>query len=430
MPKYKCDPSQTFANICLPDSSTGRYYSKKDCIARCEHRYITQRLISNKLAYETTMFKDFLEELSYREFDIYVKGGSVLGLKLLQMLYHTYPGPEFVTHLAEFLKLNLLRDWDFSCYTKQRITSEYRHQLDKIASKYHLVPRAIRFILYQLRYPTRIDGEAMFEVSLLESDNRLDLELPMTTMKIKINETNLLHIFLLALMFSPKHCCSVNDLDIDAIKHILDSLEVIVEPSSKGYFIIDPMTPLQTGDISPGMLQFIRGFTKSRNLQQFLITQWIEPNRMLYRLFEKNIPKAQRIRSFCEQHNITKMNTAYNTWLFHPDKMKTLVSRFCVSLGNTLFKLWDTSEPKSFYEITMLLRGVNLRRIILEYRNMGPTGKQLIHVLFGRLYQTAYIGHKKTVQHEQEQTIDSDTDNTIIRLFTWRNGIIFNELEE
>ena len=51
------------------------------------------------------------------------------------------------------------------------------------------------FILYQTEFPIKLNDVALFEISIMEDEIFSNLELPLTTMKIKINKKNLNHIF-------------------------------------------------------------------------------------------------------------------------------------------------------------------------------------------------------------------------------------------
>jgi len=46
-----------------------------------------------------------------------------------------------------------------------------------------------------------MDDQALFEIAILENDNFIGLELPATTMKVKINRRNLFYVFMLAKYF-------------------------------------------------------------------------------------------------------------------------------------------------------------------------------------------------------------------------------------
>jgi hypothetical protein len=208
----------------------------------------------------------------------------------------------FEKNFNKFVELNLIRDWDFACYTTKTIDEKYRDHLDKVASNHKLVPRAKTFILYQTKYPIKIKDQALFEIAILEKDNYIDLELPLTTMKVKVSHYNLLQIFMMAKLFSSK-----DKIDINAVKHIIKDMKIIIPKHKDGLFDMDE---LYKDELSKEILDIITNFAKKDlNLQQFLITHIVEPNRLFYRFIEKNIPKVEKIKEFLASLSKTTNNS-------------------------------------------------------------------------------------------------------------------------
>jgi hypothetical protein len=46
-----------------------------------------------------------------------------------------------------------------------------------------------------------LDDKALFEISIVDSDSYSDLEIPLTTMKIRVHEYNIKYIFMFAKLF-------------------------------------------------------------------------------------------------------------------------------------------------------------------------------------------------------------------------------------
>jgi hypothetical protein len=146
--RHECKPENKYLDICIPNPK-GQYKSKESCMNDCENKYINHQLIKAHIKGETLQFYLFIKDIIQNEkIDVYVKGGNVIGLAILKMIYNKYKNndKEFKKCFDEFLKLNLIKDWDFASYTKNPITDEYRSKLDDIAEKYKLVPRAKTFI--------------------------------------------------------------------------------------------------------------------------------------------------------------------------------------------------------------------------------------------------------------------------------------------
>jgi len=381
--KFSCNPNTKFIDICNQDDN-GIYHSKEKCVNDCENKYINVHLVKAKLKHETTQFKLFIDELIKEGLTIYIKGGTVLGLQILKMLCNKYSGKEFEKYFNEFLKTELIRDWDFAAYTETTIDDSYRMKMDKLAKKYNLVPRAKTFILYQARFPIRINDQALFEIALLDNtDINLDLELPLTTMKVKINRRNINYVFMLAKCFSSK-----DPIDIDMIKHIMKDMNIIIPENKNGLFKFDK---LYSGELSNDMKTLISDVSKKDiRVQQFLITHIHEPNRMLYRLLEKNIPKVNKINTFLRE---SKLDTKVS-WLFDQEFILNTINKFIDMLGSKIYSFIrsDKKPIDIINNIDKFFNGINLFRIETEYNNITCKGRDLIKILFERVYKELFDG--------------------------------------
>ncbi len=178
--RYFCEPKNKFSDICF-EASNGKYNTKESCINDCENKYIDNELIKIKIKQETIPFYFFIKDIINNEkIDVYLKGGNVLGLKILKMIYDKYKHDDekFLETFKKFLELDLVKDWDFAAFSNNKITPEYRKHLDKVARKYHLHQRASTFILYQTKTPMLLEEKPLFEISIVDSDSFSKLELP------------------------------------------------------------------------------------------------------------------------------------------------------------------------------------------------------------------------------------------------------------
>jgi len=416
--RYICNPKKNFANICEPNNS-GIYKSKESCINDCETKYIKRNLIDAKLARETTQFNMFIQDLmgttknkherltrqkfKQENMDIYIKGGTVLGLKVLLMIYEKYGNDKiFEEKFNEFQKLELIRDWDFSSYLEgKEITEAYRDNLDKIARIYKLVPRAKTFILYQSKYPIKINDQALFEIAILESDNIVDIELPLTTMKVKINRRNLFQIFMLAKCFY-----SSDPIDLNVIKHIIKDMRILVPEASNGLFV---RHKLSKGNLSEQLIDLIIKFSKGNiNLQQFFVTHIQEPNRLLYRLLEKNIPKSDKIKSFLQQNNMLKDKIS---WLLNTDYIMKQVDMFIQELGGKLDQIITIGLSKNknkldiIGDLDIFSEGINFDRIKIEYDTFTDKALNLLRVWFGPVYNKLFEGDEEILENKDSKLV-------------------------
>jgi hypothetical protein len=352
---------------------------------------------------ETYKFHGFIKDIIKNEkFDVYIKGGNVIGLKILRMIYDEYKDDDkkFVESFNDFLKLNLIKDWDFAAYSKKEITQEYRKKLDEIAHKYNLVPRAKTFILYQTKHPIEIEGKALFEISSLDSEGYSKMELPLTTMKVRVTEYNLKYIFMLANIFLLYK--EETEFDFDIIKRILSKIEVIIHPNNNGFYTVNE---IDTGNINAELLNFIQKYEKfDKNLPQFFITHMKDPFRLLYRLPEKNIPKTKKIINFLEK---IYDDMRFIDWLIEPEFVTEIIDNFTKDFGEELVKKYKENNIEG---VNKFIDGIYWVRVDIEYSKLiTEKGKNLLKNMLKKL--SLVIGKK-----ELESLWNSDKNNKFYKL--------------
>lgn len=363
--RYKCKPDNKFSEICLEDNN-GKYRTKDGCINECENSYIKDQLIQGNLHKETSKFYNFIKEIINDEkIDVYIKGGNVIGLKILKMLYDEYKDDEkkFKKYFEDFLKLELIKDWDFASYTKKEITKEYRKNLDKIAKKHHLVPRAKTFILYQTKHPILTDDKALFEISILENDHGQysNMEIPLTTMKVKVDQFNVKYVFMFAKAFFDHK--EGKDFDFDLLKRLISKISVIIHPSENGFYHVPKN--IDKGNLNDELIEFIEKYKKyDENLPQFFSTQLQDMLRLLYRLPEKNIPKTKKIIKFLDDSFSEKKSL---DWLFDPKFVLEIVEDFTKDFGKKIEKIYENEGMEG---IMKFMEGIRWSRIEIDYDNL------------------------------------------------------------
>ena len=381
--KYNCNPKNKFLEICSKESN-GKYNSNKSCINDCEVKYINYNLVQAKIKGETVKFNLFINDLLQDGYEVYLKGGTVLGLKILKMIYDLYSEDNFERYFNDFLELDLIRDWDFVAYTGVPIEEDLKEKLNKMAYKYALVPRAKTFVLYQTKYPIKLNDQALFEISIMDKEIFSNLELPLTTMKMKVTKYNLKYIFMFAKSFY-SYKVNKTPIDIDVIKHMVKGMNFYIYPNKNGLFTINKEN-YNVGSLKGDIIKFIKDFSKKNiNLEQFLMTQIQEPNRLFYRLLEKNIPKVEKIINFFDNYKIQYKKL---TWLLNTQNITNTVDKFIEKLGNKIYDIYnDVKDPvEGINAISDFMDGVFFRRIEIEYDNIGEKGKDLIKKLFIKIY--------------------------------------------
>lgn len=394
--KYICDANKNnYSQICkiLPDKSKtlksdkNIFKTKAQCENECEKKFITIQLKKSHLYKESVQFYLFIKDLIQKEnMKIYIKGGNVIGLVVLKLIYDEYINDDIKFKLAfeKFLSLELIKDWDFTAYTDGKDTEEkYRAKLDKMASKYKLVPRAKTFILYQTKVPILVYDKALFEIAIIPADTPYSkMEIPLTTMKVEVTEQNLKYIFIMAKNFFSYKTKGI-PIDLSIIKKVISKTHIKIHSHKKGMY--NPKQIIDTGDLNNILVDFISEFTgDNKYLTQFLITQLEDPYRLVYRMPEKNIIKTKQIENFIYQY---LPKTSKPDWLLDTDKTINLLNKFIDKLGMKLKKIY--SQKHLFDSVLDFLEGANFGKpqIQIEWNEIGLEAKNKIKRIFSPLIQ-------------------------------------------
>jgi hypothetical protein len=243
-----------------------------------------------------------------------------------------------------------------------------------------LVPRAKTFILYQTKYPILVYEKALFEIAILDSDSTdySKMEIPMTTMKVRINEYNLKYIFILAKFFYSWTTKS-QPIDLDIVKKVISKINIIIHPHINGLYNVK--NKLDTGELNENIIEFIKKFTNNNSLwAQFLITQLEDPYRLIYRLPEKNLAKTSSIINFIHKE-LPGLKMPY--WLLDPKYISKSTNQFVKQLGSKLSEIY--SQTKSFDKVLEFLNGSNFGKpqIQIEWDDFNSDTKSRLKVIFG-----------------------------------------------
>lgn len=394
--KYMCEANKNNYNkICpiLPDKTISLktekniFKTKAECENECEKKFITIQLRKSRLYNESVQFYLFIKDLIQKEnMKIYIKGGNVIGLVVLKLIYDEFSNDDvkFERAFKKFLSLELIKDWDFTAYTDGKDTDEkYRAKLDKMAAKYRLVPRAKTFILYQTRVPILVYDKALFEIAVIPADTPYSkMEIPLTTMKVEVTEHNLKYIFILAKNFYSYKTKGI-PIDLSIVKKVIAKTNIKIHHYKKGMY--DPKPKIDTGDLNDVLVDFISKFAnRDKYLTQFLITQLEDPYRLIYRMPEKNIVKTKQIENFISQ-NLPKTNKP--DWLLDTHKTTIILDRFIDKLGIELKKIY--TQTQLLDKVLDFLEGANFGKpqIQIEWKEIGSEAKNKIKKIFTPLVQ-------------------------------------------
>ena len=364
---FKCVRENSYDDICVPtqDGDDGEYLSKDECMETCIISFIDNQMVHA----EFVQWISFLGERIKAGNDVYVKGGTVLGLKVAQLLFNQI-GDE--SKLDDLLELDLIKDWDFT------IIGREIGEIDGKTNKMTNEGKTMKIYRYKGYGPRlEFDRSALFELSVKDDENFSDLEIPMTSMKIKLDLKNIKYIFVLALYFYLRK----EDHDIKLFGNVLtkmnqrmvrdiikNHIEVVVPDCLNGLFNTDPNTDLDTGGLNKELIDIIKNTTVDQNEQQFIVSHIKEPDRMIVRLFPKNIKKSEKISNFLKQTNIINQ-----PWLLNRENIERLIDDFLNNLDSFIQKKYYDNVLKNYDDILK-------KNLLYIYNHMGANdpNKELI----------------------------------------------------
>ena len=283
---------------------------------------------------ETIIWINFIKELVRTGYYVSIKGGNVIGLKLLKNLTEEYDEIPLNIY-RDFIKLRLIKDWDFYLVLRE---GENFSDILKIAKKYDLHNEAETMVILRKKNCFKIDGEALFEMSIKDKERFSEFEIPLTTIELVIEKQNMHYLYTLLDYFNNQ------DEDIVKISRIINKFSICMFPTVNGLFEIDEHN-FDKATLYEGMIELIYTSSETIHEAQFLIAQIIQPDRLFYRLVSKNIPKSNRIREFIKRHHLPTINHHFNTpnydWLLDEKYTVNLIDRFIDSLVEELNKIYQ-----------------------------------------------------------------------------------------
>jgi len=400
--KYICDQTMQYKDICYEDKN-GIYTTKHDCIKICEGKYIGYNLSQAKLGHETHLYYSFVKELLKKGYEVYAVGGCVIPLKLLQMIYTKYPEKDFEKHLYKLVDLDLIKDWDFTCYTYKPLNDELKSEIDKLAKTHKLSSYTKSFILYHAKYhPIKIGDDDLFELAVYDDIQYNSLEIPLTRMRVKINTKTLMYIF----MFSKSFYSYKKDkvpIDIDIVKKMIKHLDISAESEyENGLFKADSKL-FNTGNLSNDMLKITQQFSKyGNNVPQLLMIHIMDPIRMYFRLIQKNMAKTNKINKFILSNRLSKN---IPDWLISDiPKIEQIVTEFLTDVGNKLAEIYTKSKSIELAEEFMSGTQLGSSKISTKYPLMDADSKNLVKLVFGKIYSSINKSENATQNTTQNKS--------------------------
>ncbi len=252
--------------------------------------------------------------LQYPRANVFLTGGSVIGLLLLKKIYNA---KKFNTSYKDFEKMNLIKDYDFVLECEECCTQSFYYEFGK---KFDITLNGytgtnIRIVKKKLLNVMRSSNNNLFEMAVCVKNSCF--ELPLTSMKIVITNDNITYLFGLIEKIYNNTLCQ-NDLCL------LQNVNIDIPICNDGLYYIDK---LDSCNLSSTIINVIDNITTNNNQKQCLYYLVKNPTN-LSRLKWKNIPKSNEIKQFYKSH----FNSILPQWLIN-DNIVKLVDKLIKYLG-------------------------------------------------------------------------------------------------
>lgn len=300
---------------------------------------------------------------------IYVKGGTPLGIDVLKRYFEKCKNKNVT--VMDALELKLIKDWDFMTIISSKekfnvcirsydlmrpflknkdvtgfmnnnpdvtaTSSEMApcvtlHEIINIAQTHNIRKEGSKMIIIRKAETVKIGDDVFFEMMIKTEDTLAEVELPMTTTKVLLTKRNYKQIFFLSkiVFMVTQYGVDINKY-YDVLKYILDQTKIIIYPHDKDGFLQANKNTYDTADLSSVITGILNKVFTDCNDKQFIASQMSHPDSIFYRLFSKNIPKCDKIRTFAEN---CKMK--YPTYLINETRAKRVVKKFLNELARTM----------------------------------------------------------------------------------------------
>jgi hypothetical protein len=318
----------------------------------------------NRLDLESERWINFFNEiLSNNLGKIYCKGGSVLGL----YCYSINTEEKNNNYIQQ-----LIKDFDFTIYTDDNDTNNIIKKIESIGNKYYLFNEAQTMTILRFKFPTYRNEDVFYECSVKKKKNLYnDYELPLTNMKIEINNKKTLND-----LFTVMKSNYNNTFYTEKIKDKVTDLIIIIDKSENGLLKIESKK-INAPEL---LTEIIESVTENTNEQFFLYNHVQEIDRLFYRLFEKNIVKSNKIKAMFPKLENEK-------WLINNEHIISLVDKFIGKSKQILLPLL-INFIKNFINIQIIKqtkynnkdKNKDIRKIIEENININKEIKKIFYL--------------------------------------------------
>jgi hypothetical protein len=317
-----------YHEICQRDDS-GNFENKDECMEECKDPYLDMQMKYPQLqeSNETDNWIRTINFLIDQGYSVYLKGGSVIGLFVLQFMHES--GALNDDTFQAFLELDLIKDWDFTTYIPDTEQDRIMEQLDDW--NISLEGTTIKVVRHQPKIMVS-DEDPQYEMSIKANDPVSELEIPLTAMKGKFTKGNIRLILTFAKHFFA-YKTEEDDIDLSMIKGLISEIPLIVPESEDGLFLVGSEADFDDGGFSPDLLDVIDQMTDNLNEKQLLVCQIKQPDRLFNRLLSKNIKKSNKIFEFLLSLDVDIQGIQ---WLLNETRLSEIAHEFLSHLSNKL----------------------------------------------------------------------------------------------
>jgi hypothetical protein len=306
---------------------------------------------------------------NYPNSELYLKGGSVIGFLLLKEIYNHHG--KFDAIYENFKQMNLIKDYDFVLEEEECCSDYFYYEFGRECNislngthKY----QGKRTFLHVMRSIDILKSDELFEMSVCVKDT--NIELPLTTMKIKITKDNFIDIFELI----EKNTSGT--IVRDDLK-ILEQINVdIPKHDNNGMFECEQN--IDYLGLSNIISNVINGISDNNNHRQCLCYLVKNPTD-LSRLRVKNIPKSDKIKNFYRQYF-----QEIPTWLLNNDVILNIVDKFINIIGdivNDIYSKYNIDIDTIISNIDKLENMMNIYDCDYDLAGIGGDPKDVIDFL-------------------------------------------------
>ena len=348
---------------------------------------------SNEILEEITHYKKMFQNYFLPGYNFFLKGGFVIGFKLIQMIYFKYSNDNKINDnkiTSEFNKklildtLDFIRDFDFTlCISSeydQNPNQTYSTKLEEflkndIMDQYFRKEGQVVIVLRDKNNYKLPNGESFLELSVkncsepFDSTHMIDLEIPLTAMIIGVNQINIDIIFDIIYIYWKLIVLGENNyikIDFDNLINKITQLDIQIHPSTNlGLFDVNicdygegssRLSDEMIGIIEKTSREFYyldwnknnptnKSNKSNKSIEQFLASCQTQPDRLFIRLLNKNIPKSNKCAELLNSYGFD-IYTNKITWLLNDKLILEIIKKFLTHLSN---KYIDWANIESLY---------------------------------------------------------------------------------